>query len=319
MTVQVPSPDQFSAFVATSTPPPTPRPVTCTDDACLNACLRRIKKAIPKTEYEPLTGAYAENELDLNLVYYDVQDGKLGEPQFLYVPDTFKEYQQDTTAHEVIWRYASSLLPPEQLKWIDGFEIFISSSYSGWVSPAGASQDDRSRWDLGMEITYAQDPIGVTYTLVHEYGHLITLNTEQIPVSDYYYGWYQDPAICAQFLSPDGCSHSTSYINLFYQKFWVDIFEEWLKDVDRPVVNSSEEFRSLVKNFYDRHPERFVDDYAATNIHEDLAESFMYFVLTPSPDGKSIPEQKIRFFYDFPELVDMRQQMIESICSYTGE
>jgi hypothetical protein len=316
-TSETPAPLRIVTPTASSVPFPSVEPINCSDDDCLDACLERIESAVPQTEYQPLTGAYAEHEIDMNLVYYDIKDGQLGDPEFLHVPDTFKAFQQDTAAHRVLWDYASSLLPSSQKKWIDQFVIFSSSSYSGWVAPAGANQDDRSRWTLGMELNYAQNPIDVTYTLVHEYGHLITLNTDQIPASDFYYGWYQNTAVCKQFLSPDGCSTPDSYVNRFYDLFWKDIFEEWQVDVDRPVVNSSEEIRVLVEKFYDKHPELFVRDYAATNLYEDMAESFMLFVLSPRPSGDSIVDQKIRFFYDYPELVSVRQQMIQGICSYT--
>jgi hypothetical protein len=304
--------------IPTSTPRPTPQPIICKDDSCLDACLARIEKAIPQSSpYEPLSGVYGGDNIDLNLVYYDVENGQLGEPEFLYVPDEFKELQQDINTHQNVWLYASGLLPPDKVKWLTGFEIFSSSYYAAWVSPGGSDQSDRSHWILGMDIADAQNPVDLTYILVHEYGHLVTLNTDQIPVSDYYYGWYQNPAFCTQFLSPDGCSQPDSYINLFYQKFWKNIFEEWQNEVEMPKVNTPEEFYALVDKFYEKYSEQFVRDYAATNIFEDLAESFEYFVLEPKPNDKNIIAQKIRFFYDFPELVSLRQQMIQSICSYT--
>lgn len=305
--------------IATSTLRPVPVPIECTDDACLNACLERIEKAVPQTEYQPLTGPYADSDINLNLVYYEVDDGRLGEPKFLYVPDSFKAYQQDTAAHQSLWQYASGLLPPDQLKWISGFEIFSSTFYGGWVAPSGRSQDDRSQWVLGIEITNAQYPLGLTYILVHEFGHLITLNTDQIPASEYYYNWNQNPTICPQFLTPEGCSATGSYINQFYEKFWKGLHEEWVEEVGEPIVHSAEEYRGLVAQFHDEHSEQFVDEYAATNIKEDLAESFMFFVLSPRPNGEGVPAQKIRFFYDFPEMVALRQQMIENICAYTGQ
>ncbi len=302
-----------------STALPVPQPITCSDDSCLDACLTRISDTIPQTSYQALTGAYAENEINLNLVYYDVKDGQLGEPEFLYVPDAFKQFQNDTTTQRNMWTYASSLLPTEQLKWIERFEIFSSSYYGGWVRPGGPGHEDRSRWVLSIESTAVQDPIGLTYILTHEYGHLLTLNADQIPASDYYYTWHQNAAICDQFLLPTGCSKSDSFVNLFYQKFWTNIFEEWLADVDTPHVTSPEEFRALVHEFYKKHPELFVREYAATNIEEDLAESFVHFVLEPKPAGTDIVAQKIRFYYDFPEMVSLRQHMIENICSYTGQ
>lgn len=82
-------------------------------------------------------------------------------------------------------------------------------------------------------------------------------------------------------------------------------------------MNSDEELEDLVHAFYRKHEEQFVREYAATNLREDIAESFMYFVLEPRPRDGSIVSQKIKFFYDFPELVDMRKQMIQNMCSYT--
>jgi hypothetical protein len=151
---------------------------------------------------------------------------------------------------------------------------------------------------------------------VHEFGHLVTLNAGQIPESEYYYGWYQNPTVCPQFLDDNGCSRPDSYMNLFYQAFWKDVFEEWLTTVAKVHVNSQEEYRALVEKFYSKHSDLFSRDYAATNIHEDMAESFSHFILEPKPAGNSVVEQKARFYYDFPELVQLRQQMIQGMCSF---
>jgi hypothetical protein len=293
---------------------PTVEPITCSDDSCLNACLDRINQALPQDVIEPIGGAYANGEIDLNLVYYDVKDGQLGEPQDLYVPSEFKSQQQDTAAHLRVWKYASAMLPLEQLKWIVKYEIFSSSYYAAWVS---SNDTDRSRWTLGVDIEDAQDPLVLTIVLVHEFGHMITLNTDQIPTNDYfYYTWNQNPAFCPQFLTPDGCAKPDSYINLFYQTFWTKIFDEWYEMVSKPQVKSSEERRALVHDFYQLHPEQFIREYAATNVFEDVAESFQHFVLEPKPTGNSIVDRKIRFYYDFPELVTLRQQMIQNVCAY---
>ncbi|MFT3891720.1 MAG: hypothetical protein QM730_08825 [Anaerolineales bacterium] len=304
-------------MIPTHTPRPTPPPITCSDDSCLNACLKRINQALPQVSFEPLGGAYSGDDIQFNLVSYDVKEGQLGEPQFLYVPDEFKAYQQDTVTQQEVWQYAFGLLPDAESDWLVGYEVFTSSYYSAWVRPSGSDNRDRAHWVLGMDIVDSQDPVDLTYTLVHEYGHLITLNTDQIPASDFYYGWSQNPAVCKQFLSPDGCSKPDSYINLFYQKFWKDIFPEWEKDVLNASSNSSDEYRALIESFYNKHSDQFIREYAATNIHEDLAESFTYFVLEPEPSGYNVDSKKIRFFYNFPELVQFRKQMIQNICSYT--
>ncbi len=302
---------------AANTLRPTPVPITCSDNSCLNACLTRINSTLETHQFESLGGEYAGTSANLNLVVYKVEDGKLGEPDILYAPKEFKPFQEDFQAQQLVWRYASSLLPPEQLKLITEYDVFTdgASNVLAWVNVR--DELDRSRWQLGVDIADSENPVDLTYTLIHEFGHLISLNSDQISQTDYYYGWNQNPATCSQFTSPEGCSKPNSYINGFYQKFWVNILDEWRKTVDQPQTKSDEEFRALVRDFYSKHEEQFVREYAATNIREDIAESFMHFVLDPKPTGKGIVDQKILFFYDFPELVAMRQQMIQNVCSYT--
>ena len=295
------------------TPRPTVEPITCTDDSCLNACLTRIKSALDTHEFERIGGAYAGKDANLNLVVYKVENGELGKPALLYVPDEFKPFQEDLEAQRLVWNYASALLPPEQLKWISEYDIFTDGPEGtlAWVNTRDIF--DRAHWQLGIDITDAVSPTYVTYTLIHEFGHLITLNTDQIPYNASYSTWYQNPATCEQFSIPEGCTNPASYINLFYQRFWTGIFDEWVEMVGSATVSSDEELDDLVNAFYRLHDEQFVRQYAATNIREDIAESFMYFVLEPRPRDGSIISQKIKFLYDFTELVDMRIQMIQNI------
>lgn len=307
-----------ASTVARETATPTRVPITCSDDSCLDACLTRINSTLSTHQFESLGGGYADKTANLNLVIYKVENNKLIEPDNLYVPEEFRPFQEDTQAHQLVWDYASALLPPEFLKWINKYVIFTDGEQRGWAAWVNVSESfDQSHWTLGVDIADSENPVDLTYTLIHEFGHLISLNSDQISQTDYYYGWNQNPEACPQFMNPDGCSKPDSYINSFYQKFWVDTFEEWRETVEKPNVESEEEFRPLVDQFYAKHEDRFVDAYAATNIYEDFAETFMLFVIEPKPANNSIADQKILFFYDFPELVAMRQQMIQNVCSYT--
>lgn len=296
-----------------------PHPMTCADDACFNACLKRINDTLETRPFNPLGGEYAGTEANLNLAVYKVIDGKLGEPDMLYAPQEFKPFQEDLEAHQLVWNYASALLPPDKLKWISQYEIFTDGSDNVLAWIGAKDMFDRSHWTLGVDIADAQNPVDLTYTLTHEFGHLITLNTEQIPQTDFAYGWQQNPSVCKQFSNPYGCSLPDSYLNRFYQRFWINIFDEWRETVEKIHTNSYDEQYTLVEEFYKKHTDQFVREYAATNIHEDTAESFMRFVLEPKPVGNGVVDQKILFFYDFPELVAMRAQMIQNICSYVQE
>jgi hypothetical protein len=149
----------------------------------------------------------------------------------------------------------------------------------------------------------------------------------------------QKEATCApnHYQANAGCLKDNSYLNLFFQKFWVDIYPEyyyWFEFADYQAADKSN------YAFYQKYSDRFVSSYAASNPAEDFAESFMAFVLWDDElidnykkwcstvgdsgwhlileDGlthwqwckvyrdNQIWEEKIRFFYDFPELVEMR-------------
>jgi hypothetical protein len=61
--------------------------------------------------------------------------------------------------------------------------------------------------------------------------------------------------------------------------------------------------------------DEFVSSYAVTSPEEDLAESFLYFVLSPESAGERVAEEKMRFFQQFPDLVNLRQQMRTNLCT----
>ncbi len=61
---------------------------------------------------------------------------------------------------------------------------------------------------------------------------------------------------------------------------------------DRPGTGSPDE---ITDAFYTEHEEDFVSAYAATNVVEDFAESFMLFVLL--------------LFSEYPELVEIRDRI----------
>ena len=308
--------------VAPSAPPPDgtkapPTPITCTDDSCLDACLKRINKELAANPLDEVGGDYAGADANFNLVTYKVDGDQIIEPDILWVPSEYKIYQQDTAAQQRVWDYFTSLIPAAQRKWITNYVIFTDGSYNTLAWVGLVEYGDNSRWELGVDVLDSSDPIYLTGTIVHEVGHLITLNSDQIIQSeDFIYSPYQNADVCPTFISTEGCSTPESYINGFYQKFWTEIYDDWMEIVYKASPSNDDELRAVVAEFYGNHPDDFAREYAATNIKEDLAVSFEHFILDPKPDGNSVVEQKILFFYDFPELVAMRQQMIQNLCSY---
>jgi hypothetical protein len=292
-------------------------PIICTDDSCLDACLSRINQELSTQPQNEIGGDYAGADASFNLVTYKVESDQILDPDILWVPSEYKAYQQDTASHQRVWDYFTSLIPAEQRKWITKYTIFTdgNSNTLAWVGEV--EYDDNSRWELGVDILDSTDPIYLTSTIVHEVAHLLTLNSDQIiQKEDFIYTPFQNTAVCPNFLSTEGCSTAESYINKFYQKFWTVIYDDWLKIVYNVDASNEEEFFKAVDEFYSKYPDHFARAYAAVNIKEDLAVSFEYFILKPKATGSGISAKKIRFFYDYPELVALRKQMIQSMCSY---
>ena len=70
----------------------------------------------------------------------------------------------------------------------------------------------------------------------------------------------------------------------------------------------------MIEDFYKTYEDQFVSDYAPTSPMEDIAESWAFFVLSPKPELSSIANEKILFFYEYPELVELRTKILKQIC-----
>jgi hypothetical protein len=316
---QSPTSSPLPAF----TPVPTvlPEPITCTDDNCLQACLNRLDEVLQTRPFDPVGNAiYEEQGAEFNLVIYRVNGDEITEPAILYVPSEYRKYQEDTDAHLRVWKFYVAMIPAGLRTNVDEFIIFTDGSNgetSAWVR---ASASEAGSWQVGIDLLDSDYPAYLADTLVHETAHLLTLNNSQIPSDEnfYYYDGKQEEFLqCKQYATHGGCSLPESYINLFYREFWKDSYHEWWElEQEAQNAETSDEYFQVMDRFYENHQDWFVNSYAATDLEEDMAESFAYFVLHPRPSGNTIYEQKINFYYEFPELVDYRKQMIEGLCSY---
>lgn len=138
-------------------------------------------------------------------------------------------------------------------------------------------------------------------TMIHEFGHLFSLHYSQYESSDQTIETNQDNYLF-------GFSDE-SYLKRFYLSFW--------KDVSEAIINETEMEAKMADDFYGANKQNFVSTYASTNPDEDFAESFRYFVFTQVEDinPQNPADQKILFFYQFPELVGLRTQMIQALAN----
>ncbi|GHV29792.1 hypothetical protein FACS189481_3120 [Clostridia bacterium] len=84
-----------------------------------------------------------------------------------------------------------------------------------------------------------------------------------------------------------------SYMKKFYDQFYKYTYDDQCADKEGYL-------------FYLRHRNEFVSLYAATHYSDDFAESFACFIIADrTPNGR----EKIKFFEQFPELIELRDQI----------
>lgn len=252
------------------------------------------------------------------LVTYLVAGDEINEPDFNEVPKELTTYQQDEAEHRAVWQFFLHLIPAEGRADLAEFSI-LADGPDNLLAAVTQTASDPARWALEVDILDAADRHNLTYTLIHEYAHLLTLGPSQVTPSLPIFNhpdnediYYQEASACPQYFPGEGCAHPDAYLNKFFDRFWADIHEEW-QDVN--LIEDDDAYYEALDEFYAAYADRFLTDYAATNPEEDIAEAFAFFVLSAPPPGNNIAEEKILFFYEYPELVQMRASILANICA----
>ena len=261
---------------------------------------------------------YAEKEEAQYLVSYLVSGDQISDPYYEDVSSDLQSYQNDSASHQQIWDYFVILITAHERTVLKEFMIMTDGESNDLAAVAQTTYDPNF-WSLEVDIVDSDDKLDLTYTLIHEYAHLLTLGPDQVTPSLAVFNnpddddiYYEEASACPVYFPGEGCSHRDSYINAYFNRFWADIHEEW-QDIN--LIEDDDEYYEALDNFYYDYEDRFLTDYAATNPEEDIAEAFSSFVLSPRPNGNTTAEEKTLFFYDYPELVDLREGIISGICS----
>lgn len=176
--------------------------------------------------------------------------------------------------HSSLWYSYAWLIPEYARSDMNKFEVFDSGSTLAYVT---THDDYAEQWTIGMNRDNLELASETMVTYIHEFSHLLSLRNTEI---DY----YADEDTCEGLFYEDYCYYDDAYIKYFYDEFYTHEQEET--------------------------DDYFVSDYAMSSIAEDFAETFAHFVLTPQPSGTTVKDEKIRFFYDFEDLVELRAEIL---------
>lgn len=206
------------------------------------------------------------------------------------------------SSDEALWELFEAVVSKDGIsRYVESFEVFDgeddATAASVWQS------DTLGKWHVNVNAAFADDRRDLIHTLIHEYGHIVSLNTDQV-----------DGAVagaCPRFSLNEGCAEPDSYIEEFHKRFWRQYGDRIPPDDG---ANPDE-----VADFYERQPEgTFVSEYAATNPTEDFAETWADFVLRDRPRGSTTAERKILFMYEYAELLAERNRIRQAVRPFTS-
>ncbi|WP_020061413.1 hypothetical protein [Bacillus sp. 123MFChir2] len=231
-------------------------------------------------------------------------------------------FHEDTDYHQTLWDMYSVLIPAKYRENIKEFDI-VSDGYDNVVAHVVQNENNPEDWILSLDALDSNVNINeVMKTLIHETAHVFTLNKTQIPVDKKYIKAVTEEkdisayeSKCTTLFLTEGCTKKESYVNQFYEQFWKPIEGEWKeKKVETDVEAQMQ--------FFKEHEDKFVSEYATTNVVEDIADTFTAFILQDSnkvKESKEVKYQKIAFFYQFPELVKMRAEVLAGLQQISEE
>jgi len=251
------------------------------------------------------------------LVTYTIDGDEIRDPYFENVSASLQDEQNDLAAHQALWDYYAALIPGEYRDMLSEFAV-MTDGEDNILAAVWQTSNDPYHWGMEVDIADTSDYYYFSFTLIHEFAHLLTLGPNQVPPDvdvfnnpDDYDLYDQAIAACPNYFPGEGCSNSDSYINAFYNQFWIDIYDEW-DEIN--YIEDDDEYYDALDAFYYKYEDRFLTDYSATHPAEDIAEAFGFFIFAGQPDGSTIAEQKILFFYQYPELVQLRQEILSNVC-----
>jgi hypothetical protein len=188
-----------------------------------------------------------------------------------------------TATHARLWQLVQEVWPAEYVAMVRQLNI-ITDGTGGTLGMVHRSGIDPSSWILSLDDAEPDDVLRPT--LVHELAHVLTMVREDLSV-------ISSSTTCDGRRIEIGCAHTGSPLAQWASLFWSD-------GRGAGIVEPTTDDR-----------QRFVTSYAATSVHEDLAESFMAWVLGSAGNSRTLSAAKAAFFEQRPEFVTVRDEILE--------
>jgi hypothetical protein len=175
--------------------------------------------------------------------------------------------------HRRIWTLAEATLPASARQQIRQLNV-VTDGAARTLAMVHRSTTQRDSWILSIDPVESDDVL--ERTLVHELAHLYTLGEPDLSAQR---------TNCGGRLIEIGCARANSLLADYADTFWFG--------VDEPA-----QYRS----------QQFVTQYAAESVHEDLAETFMFWVYGEGPSSAALAA-KYEWFESKAQFVAARDDV----------
>ncbi len=232
-----------------------------------------------------------ESEKIEYLVRYSIEDGELN--QLLKNNGNYS----DLYKYKNFWKAINRVYPKKYLKYVEEFKIIDDGKGKSIVTVRNRKYEE-NEWSIVVDLADGMDadanPTPIFYEeLVKGVFNGISLEVSQIVADEYRNGLDVQK----------GHFKKDSYQQKFYNKFWKGIASEHGSLVKKNGIDDAKEI------FYKNHRDSFANSNAAISSIKDSSETFKIFVYEDKPKGNSILDKKVLFFYEYPELVEIREEL----------
>lgn len=237
--------------------------------------------------------SFAETQ---NIYSYNIFENVIVHP-YPHPNEKLLQIYGNKKVHWRIWKALTKIYPKKYREELKIFRIF-TDGIGGETARVGLLVmpiQKISAWGIAVDPADIDD---LPYTLLHELAHVIVDSQEEHKREALFLN-------CQRHFTAENTTIRNSYFPLFAEKFWENPNnlpfdkENFIKNVDISLLEQKEKIPF------------FVTEYAGTNAIEDFAETFAHFVLLPKPldDETSIVSQKLNFFWQFPDMIRLRDSL----------
>lgn len=237
------------------------------------------------------------------LAYYELENGTITKKTLKAIKTQDINSAQDKRFKNLI-NMQTILLDVVHTKYFKGFFIF-SDGEKGLLAYASDFQNNRRGYlgidekDFTAEISNDFEKTRFYHSVVNELSRVILLGNSQI---DYTKG--HAVSDIDDFETIKSLSKKDSYLSQFYTRFWDDLMYQ-----DAKMATSDITKEKAKTYFYLRHKNEFLSEYVSQDPFKDIIESMTRFILEEKSLDNFSKSDKIRFFYEFAEISDIKQRI----------